>query len=455
MYWSSRSAFAGLHVLLGVGLLSSVLASAATNVPPPMEYLEVPMPEGFRVEITELEGPVFTDLLGRTLYTWPQHKHRNGYSGEAADTPACFDEVRRVTAGLMSPYPAGIELPELESRPSCTDLWPPVLAAETAQPVGKWTIVTRRDETRQWAYDEQPLYTSVRDQQAGDVFGGSKRRFGGDSPSVRVPAAPPPLVPPGFAVKRTTLGLLLTTKQDESVYVFDRDTADSTACDTDCMTTWVPLVAPRLAQAQGAWTIFQRAPGVRQWVYRGKPLYTYRLDEGSWSQQGTDQRGWSNVYTHAAPRFPESFTVQPTFAGEVLADALGMTIYTYRCGDDSIDQLACDHPDDTQVYRMAMCGGGDPQRCLQHWPYVVAGADEESINRSWRIARIDPLTGRFADASAPNALRVWTFRDRPIYTYGGDNEPGDVNGGGTGEWRGFRNGLKAFWLRDDYMRGTL
>jgi len=32
---------------------------------------------------------------------------------------------------------------------------------------------------------------------------------------------------------------------------------------------------------------------------------------------------------------------------------------------------------------------------------------------------------------------------------------GDVNGDGTGEWRGLRNGLKAFWLRDDYFGGTL
>ena len=31
-----------------------------------------------------------------------------------------------MTAGLMSPYPPGIKLPELDSRPRCTDLWQPV-----------------------------------------------------------------------------------------------------------------------------------------------------------------------------------------------------------------------------------------------------------------------------------------------------------------------------------------
>ena len=86
------------------------------------------MPPGFRVESTPLEGPVFADERGRTLYKWPQHKLRNGYSGEAPGTPACYDEVLTVTAGLMSPYPPGIELPEPERRRSCAELWPPVLA---------------------------------------------------------------------------------------------------------------------------------------------------------------------------------------------------------------------------------------------------------------------------------------------------------------------------------------
>ena len=101
------------------------------------EYVSVPMPPGFRVESTELEGPVFTDANGRTLYKWPSHKLRNGYSGETQGNPACYDEVLTVTAGLMSPYPPGILLPELDSRPSCTDLWPPVLAALTSP--GWWS----------------------------------------------------------------------------------------------------------------------------------------------------------------------------------------------------------------------------------------------------------------------------------------------------------------------------
>ncbi len=412
------------------------------------------MPQGFRVEVTA-EGPVFADTNGNTLYTWPQHKLRNGYSGEAKGTPACYDEVLTVTAGLMSPYPPGIKLPEIEKRLSCMQLWPPVLASEAAEEVGDWTIVERRDGTLQWAYDEQPLYTSIRDRQPGDVIGGTRRRYGGDSPAMRVPAGPPSLHPPGFAVRQTSVGRMLTTDKNAAVYSFDGDTANSSACQDQCLTNWHPVLAPALARPQGEWTLLERSPGNRQWVFRGKPLYTYELDQSSWSQQGSDNPGWHNVFTQHAPRYPDSFTVQPTLSGEVLADSTGKTIYRYNCGEDSADQLACDHPDDTQVYRLAMCGGGMAEKCVEYWPYVIADADEVSPNRTWTIVLIDPATGRFAEPGQEGALRVWAYRDRPVYTFGGDKRPGEVNGGGTGEWRGQRNGLKAFWLRDDYMGGIL
>lgn len=416
-------------------------------------WVDEPTPPGIQVIHSEIDGPVFADAEGRTLYEWQSHKLRNGYSGETPGRPACYDEVVTVTAGLMSPYPPGILLPDLDTRPSCTDLWPPVYADKDAKPVGNWSIVDRRDGTRQWAYYEQPLYTSVKDEQPGDVFGGTTRRFGGDSPALREPIGPEPLVPPGFAVRTTTVGRMLTTDKNESLYAYEADGPGKVRCVGDCTRYFKPALAPALARGLDEWTVLERSPGVRQWVFRGKPLYTHTRDQHSWSQQGSDEPGWSNVYTQLAPPFPSSFTVQTSITGEVLADADGMTVYTYRCGDDSIQQLSCDHPDDTQAYRLAMCGG-DAETCLENWPYVAAGENEASTSRSWRVVSIDPETGRFAEAEA-DAIQVWAYRGRPVYTYGGDAKPGDVNGDATGEWRGQRNGLRAIWLRDDYLDRTL
>lgn len=451
--------FALLQAALLTALSQGVSADEAATGPQWETYREVPMPAQFHVEHTELEGPVFADESGKTLYTWPQLKLRNGYSGEAAGKAACYGKVRRVTAGLMSPYPPGLLLPDLDTRPSCTDLWSPVLASADATSVGDWGFILRDDGARQWAYKEQTLYTSVRDQQPGDTYGGSRRRRSadgagdGDSPAGRVPAGPPARLPPGFAVKTTSIGRMLTTHRNYAVYAYDNDRADTTACIDDCLDERRPVLAPALARGFGEWSILERSPGVRQWVFRGAPLYTHSLDPEPWSQVGSDDPGWNNVFTQRVPAAPKSFTVQATLAGTVLATSTGKTIYTYQCGDDSIDQLACDHPRDTQVYRLAICGAGDAERCRARWPYVMAGPDEVSQSRAWRIVTINPDTGRFASMADPGAVRVWAFRERPVYTFAGDKAPGDVNGAGTGEWRGKRNGLLAYWMRDDYMKG--
>jgi predicted lipoprotein with Yx(FWY)xxD motif len=211
------------------------------------------------------------------------------------------------------------------------------------------------------------------------------------------------------------------------------------------------MLAPASVRPHGDWTIIERSPGYRQWAFRGKPLYSYALDTHARSLEGSDVPGWHNVYTQRAPPPPAEFTVQDTTAGEVLADAHGMTLYSYTCGDDALDQLGCDYPSDTQVYRLAMCGGGDWERCLRTFPYVTAPAGAKTTSRTWSVIDINPKTGRRAAPNQAGALHVWAYRERPVYVYAGDNRPGDVNGDGHGEFRGERNGYNAFWLRDDYF----
>ncbi|MBX7199230.1 MAG: hypothetical protein K1X51_07610 [Rhodospirillaceae bacterium] len=45
----------------------------------------------------------------------------------------------------------------------CIGAWSPVLASGGASPLGDWTIITRDDQRRQWAYKGQPLYTYFTD----------------------------------------------------------------------------------------------------------------------------------------------------------------------------------------------------------------------------------------------------------------------------------------------------
>lgn len=53
----------------------------------------------------------------------------------------------------------------------CATNWPPLPAAADAKDEGEWTVVTRDDGSRQWAYKGKPLYFFAKDQKAGDRTG--------------------------------------------------------------------------------------------------------------------------------------------------------------------------------------------------------------------------------------------------------------------------------------------
>jgi predicted lipoprotein with Yx(FWY)xxD motif len=434
---------------------STVSVFAADNYRPPVgaleDYQHVPMPPGFGVQYTDVEGPVFVDARGRTLYTWPLQTLRNGDAGEQPGVPTCSDIKSTESAGLMSPYPAGLVLPDLDSRPTCVQVWPPVYATADAKPVGDFTIVQRKDGRQQWAYRGYALYYSVLDSRAGEVNGGSTRSRRVDAPVLRVPVGPPPAVPPAFAVKTHATGRLIVTDAGYSVYTWDGDARNKSNCDEQCLgEEWMPVAAGQAAVAQGEWGVIARLPGLRQWTFRGKPLYTHVFDRRISSLEGSDVPGWHNVYTQRNPDPPAEFTIQDTRSGQVLADKSGKTLYLYNCADDSRDQLGCDDPSTTQIYRLIICGNGDADRCLKTWPYALAPLKAKSTSLVWGTAWIDARTGHWAQPSAPGAVHVWTFRDRPLYTFAGDEKPGDIEGDAWGEVWGVRNGFKALWLRDDF-----
>jgi len=53
----------------------------------------------------------------------------------------------------------------------CAERWPPLAAAADAKPFGDWSLVTRKDGAKQWAYKGKPLYTWEKDKAPGDVSG--------------------------------------------------------------------------------------------------------------------------------------------------------------------------------------------------------------------------------------------------------------------------------------------
>ncbi|HYD59698.1 MAG TPA: hypothetical protein VEC35_05050 [Noviherbaspirillum sp.] len=53
----------------------------------------------------------------------------------------------------------------------CATNWPPLMAKEGDKATGEYSIVTRDDGGKQWAYKGKPLYLWVKDQKPGDKTG--------------------------------------------------------------------------------------------------------------------------------------------------------------------------------------------------------------------------------------------------------------------------------------------
>lgn len=82
------------------------------------------------------KGKVFVDAKGMTLYIFDK---------DGAGNSVCYGK--------------------------CETRWPPFAAAADAKPFGDWSIVTRKDGAKQWAYKGKPLYTWQDDKVPGDVTG--------------------------------------------------------------------------------------------------------------------------------------------------------------------------------------------------------------------------------------------------------------------------------------------
>ena len=54
---------------------------------------------------------------------------------------------------------------------NCAKNWPPVAAAADAKDMGDWTVVTRADGSKQWAYKGMPLYLWIKDTKPGETTG--------------------------------------------------------------------------------------------------------------------------------------------------------------------------------------------------------------------------------------------------------------------------------------------
>ncbi len=253
------------------------------------------------------ENPEFMDS-GSKIFSPKQGWKRAAYTpGNTFSTPSGIDLQSLPTAngyGLVDSMTKRMTY-IMKTPPKNPTLWQPMYAPAMAVPMGDFTILAREDGTKQWAYKEQRLYTFNGDYSSSDKNGTVEERdaqvalvyrhFAPDSVGINVYVGRGPLMV-------TKAGLSLYTQSRQQLQYGGRESRDgyrygyssakavgTRGCMDDCTKTWHPLVAPPGAQSSGFWEVATRNDGVKQWAYKGSPLYTFDEDKKPGDIEGNNR----------------------------------------------------------------------------------------------------------------------------------------------------------------------
>ena len=83
---------------------------------------------------------------------------------------------------------------------------------------------------------------------------------------------------PATATPPAAKGGMFVNAKGMTLYTFDKDSAGKSVCNDKCAANWPPALAADGAKASGAWTIVSRDDGLKQWAYKGKPVYGWVKD---------------------------------------------------------------------------------------------------------------------------------------------------------------------------------
>jgi predicted lipoprotein with Yx(FWY)xxD motif len=387
------------------GAASALGASSAAPVPPA------------HAEMTD-DGLILVTQGGMTLYTYGADDTTPGKS-QCSDTPRPF--FKDPTGGFGS-FP----LPKSASHKSCVQKWPPYLADASAAPSGDWSLISRAEGVRQWAFRGRPLYVSVKDHKPGDRNGAySIGQVNQGGRGWRFALAPMNL-PPGLKIVRREEGLVLATMNDRPVYTplghFQR------AC-AGCAAVFEPIAAAAIAVVNGDWSVISAGDGRQQYAYKRRALYAAPADmtDSDILRAGA----WEPVVVRKVPSAPIGIGKHFSLLGDVYTDKVGRTLYVFTCGTPAGDGVRCDDPGDAATYWVMLCGDGPD--CAQRWQPYQAAKDAQPVG-DWSV--VDVAYPMFTDPKGftypPDAPRVraWAYRGMPVYTYFEDKTAGDIWGNG-------------------------
>lgn len=180
---------------------------------------------------------------------------------------------------------------------ACLSTWPALMASDGAVATAPFSLVARSSGKLQWALNGMPLYLYSGDTHAGQPTGDGVAGVWHLARSAPVALSNNPskgvlFIGHGKLLKDT--GAADSAHTDFTLYTFDSDPMGATSCFGSCLSIWPALYAPVDAKAFGDFTVVVRDAntGVKQWAYKGKPLYFYSGDSQAGNTLG-DYPGWT------------------------------------------------------------------------------------------------------------------------------------------------------------------
>lgn len=111
---------------------------------------------------------------------------------------------------------------------------------------------------------------------------------------------------------------VLTDSAGMTVYIFDKDSADRSACYGGCAATWPPVAVDSMPTGS-QFSAISRDDGTNQAVYQGKPLYLFAGDRKPGDVNGDNVQ---NVW-HVVPKTGAKKAAQPSPAASSYGSGYG------------------------------------------------------------------------------------------------------------------------------------
>lgn len=304
---------------------------------------------------------------------------------------------------------------------ACASTWIPFSPVGKPKPVPGWSVIQRRDGTKQWAFGGKPLYIYAKDNPASEaekMLRADHNHSGGFEAlgegvdghhASRLEPAKGMALPPGIAIAEvlTAPGQVFTDSRGMPLYVYEGKSKPTE--DADLSAAWTPLAAPAAALPVGDFKPIERRDGIVQWTYGNKPLYLYRGDlaVGDSNGKNVDSRlRLAAVLQYFVP--PDVSIIKDQRRGGIfITSRTGTAIYardkvTYGTGGNHNSRGSEDSRGNPIVGSGLGLSGCD-SKCEQIWVPFTARPDDQA-------------SGYWTVVDRPDGSKQWAYQGFALYT---------------------------------------